>query len=365
MIGPEHEFSINDEQFNAVPISDEIIKKIRGRMANEAVLGRVVIGKELQKHVIEIKPTSPFESLSEFEEVIQEGVEELLSIIDGYKLLGLGMHPLLKLDDAEVWNHRDRRIYEAYDRLFNIKQHGWLNIQSYQLNVPYSSEKEAVELHNKIRVLLPYIAAIDSASPLCEGKPYFVDTRLHFYRTNQREIPAICNDVIPERISSLKEYRRILNGIYEELRRREAYVLCREWVNSRGVIVRFSRKCLEIKVMDEQECVKSDVALTAFIRAILRAELEELPRDMLIEKLNSAMKSGTEKLKPELKELLKRAREHADEEERKYMKVVKQRVEEGSLGERILMNLPEISEEEIISLCEELSRCLERNEVYI
>lgn len=365
MIGPEHEFSINDENFNPVPISDEILKKIGGRTVNEAKLGRVVIGKELQKHVIELKPARPFESLSEFEETMQEGVEELLSVMDGYKLLGLGMHPLLRLEDAKVWNHRDRRIYQAYDRLFNIKQHGWLNIQSYQLNIPFSSEKEAVELHNKIRVLLPYIAAVASASPICEGKSYYVDTRLYFYRINQKEVPEICNDVIPERISSLKEYRSILNGIYEELRRKGAYVLCREWVNSRGVIVRFSRKCLEIKVMDEQECIKSDVALTAFIRAILRAELEELPVDVLIEKLNSAMRSGTEKLKPELKELLKKSKEHADEEERRYMKVVKLRIEEGSLGERILMNMPEISKEEIISLCEELSRCLERNEVYL
>ncbi|ADC66300.1 glutamate--cysteine ligase GCS2 [Ferroglobus placidus DSM 10642] len=365
MLGPEHEFSINDENFNPLPISDQIIRKIRGRIANEAVIGRVIIGKELQKHVIELKPVKPFEELSEFEEVMQEGVEELLSVMDGCKLLGLGMHPLLKLENAKVWDHRDRKIYEAYDRIFNIKQHGWLNIQSFQLNISYSSEREAVELHNKLRILIPYIAAIASASPICEGMPYYIDTRLNFYRINQKEIPLICNDVIPEKIASLREYRKILERIYEELRKRDAHVLCREWVNSRGVIVRFSRKCLEIKVMDEQECIKSDVALTAFIRAILRAEIEELPREKLIEKLDSAIRSGTAELKSELKELFRKAKENADDEEKKYLKIVKLRIKEGSLGESILMNMGDISRKEIIGVCEELSKCLERNEVYV
>ena len=365
MLGPEHEFSINDENFNPLPISDEIIKKIRRKIANEAVVGRIVVGKELQKHVIELKPAKPFESLSEFEEIMQEGINELLSYLDNYKLLGLGMHPLLKLEDAKVWDHRDRKIYDAYDRLFNIKQHGWLNIQSFQLNIPYSSEKEAVELHNKLRVLLPYLAAVASASPLCEAKPFYVDTRLYFYRINQKEIPLICNDVIPEKMASLREYKKILEQIYEELRKRNAFVLCREWVNSRGVIVRFSRKCLEIKVMDEQECIKSDVALAAFIKAILRAEMEELPREKLIEKINVAMKSGTAELKHELKDLFQRARENADDEERKYLKILKLRIEEGSLGEVILRNMKDISREEIIEICQDLSKCLERNEVYV
>lgn len=109
MLGSEHEFSINDEDFNPLPISDEIIRKIRGRIANEAVIGNVIVGKELQKHVIELKPSKPFESLSEFEEMMQEGINELLSYIDGYRLLGLGMHPLLKLENAKVWDHGDRK----------------------------------------------------------------------------------------------------------------------------------------------------------------------------------------------------------------------------------------------------------------
>lgn len=363
MIGPEHEFSINDENFKALPISDLIIKKIAGRIVNEVKIGKVFVGKELQKHVIELRADEPFETLSEFEEVMQNGLEELLSYLDNYKLLGLGMHPLLNLNDAKVWDHRDRRLYEAYDRIFNIRQHGWLNIQSFQLNLSFSNEKEAIELHNKLRIVIPYLTAIASASPFCEGKNYFIDTRVHFYRLNQKEIPLICNDVIPEKVSSLREYKQILKSIYAELAKRDAYVLCREWVNSRGVIFRFSRNCLEIKIMDEQECIKSDVALSAFIRSVLRAEIEEMPREELIRRLNSAIAHGTAELKDELKLLFKKAWENAEDEERKYLKIVNDRIESGSLGERILREAKK-KQDDLISLCQKLSRCLERNEVF-
>lgn len=365
MLGPEHEFSINNDFFEPQPVADRLIKKIRGRVANEAKLKSVVVGKELQKHVIELKPRKPFESLQEFEETMQIGLEELLSYLDGYKLLGLGMHPLLDLKNALVWDHRDRKIYEAYDRLFNIRQHGWLNIQSFQLNISYRNEAEAIELHNKLRILIPFLVAITASSPICEGKRFIVDSRVYFYRINQINIPIISNDVIPEKVKSFAEYRAILEKIYSELKARGAEVLCAEWVNSRGVIMRFTRKCLEIKIMDEQECVKSDVAVAAFISSVLRADLGDLNEIELKARLDDAMKNGTKNLKSELRELVRKAYENAEEDEKRYLKLVEHRIENGSLGERILESLRDFTREEIISLCERLSRCLERNEVFL
>lgn len=365
MLGPEHEFSINNDFFEPQPIADKLIKKIRGRVANEAKLKSAIVGKELQKHVIELKPRRPFESLVEFEEKMQAGLEELLSYLDGYKLLGLGMHPLLDLKNALVWDHRDRKIYEAYDRLFNIRQHGWLNIQSFQLNFSYKNEKEAIEIHNKLRILIPFLVAVTASSPICEGRSLFVDSRLYFYRINQINIPIICNDVIPEKIRSFGEYKAILEKIYDELRSMGAEILCAEWVNSRGVILRFTRKCIEVKVMDEQECIKSDVAIAAFISSVLRTELKELSEVELRAKLDSAMENGTKNLKPELRELMRKAYENADQEERKYLRIVEHRIEKGSLGERILENLKEFTREEIIKVCEKLSKCLEKNKVFL
>ena len=73
-------------------------------------------------------------------------------------------------------------------------------------------------------------------------------------------------------------------------------LLHREWVNSRGVIFRFDRCALEVRVMDEQECVKSDVALACFVRAALRgliaSNAELLPHDVLVKDLNAVIKDG-------------------------------------------------------------------------
>ena len=48
--------------------------------------------------------------------------------------------------------------------------------------------------------------------------------------------------------------------------------------------------------MDEQECVKSDVALSCFIRAALRGlialNVELLPHDLLVKDFNMIIKEG-------------------------------------------------------------------------
>ncbi len=73
-------------------------------------------------------------------------------------------------------------------------------------------------------------------------------------------------------------------------------LLNREWVNSRGVIFRFDRCALEVRVMDEQECVKSDVAFACFVRAALRGLIASntalLPHDVLVKDFNAIIVDG-------------------------------------------------------------------------
>ncbi len=100
-----------------------------------------------------------------------------------------------------------------------------------------------------------------------------MDNRLQFYKVNQKEIPSITADVVPEYATSFSRYKHdVIVQYSEDLAQAGAgkTILWREWVNSRGVIFRFDRSALEVRVMDEQECIKSDVALSCFIRAALR-----------------------------------------------------------------------------------------------
>ena len=354
VLGPEHEFSVVDKDIKPLPIVDKIIKDYCGKVVNFVEQKGFTFGKELQMHVMELKANEPFKMPQLFEETMQKGVTTLSVILEKYdaSLLGTGMHPLLHLDETGIWPHRHRKIYEEYSKIFNLKQHGWLNIQSFHLNLPFSDEEEGVYLHNQLVNLCPYLPAISASSPFCEGKiGTYVDNRLWFYKINQAEVPSVAGDVIPEYIPSFNRYKEeVIDKYSKDLAKvgTGKTLLFKEWVNSRGIIFRFDRKALEIRVIDEQECIKSDVALSCFIRAALRGMMEQqtelLPHDILVSDFNSIVADGSKAivLHPAGKTacevcryFLKLASNYATEGEKKYLYLVKKRIEEGNLSESI------------------------------
>ena len=363
-IGTEHEYSINDRNFRPLAISDRIIEQISGEVQYEVPFGGISVAKELQKHVLELIPANPG-SLSFLEENLYHGLCELYRATNyEYGFMGLGMHPLLTLDQTTYWDHDEQEYYEAYDRLFNIRQHGWLNIQALQINYPYESPDEMVKMFNKIRSLIPYLVAVSASSPLVEGKmTSYMDNRLVYYRQNQSQIPEICHDIIPEKLDRMEDYVRINQDIYKELEKCQGEILCHEWVNSRGLIVRFTRKCLEVKAIDEQECLHSDMAITAFLLALLRSDLVlEEEESHLLAMLEDAMRHGVAGMRPELEKLLRIAQKSATEEEMRYLPVVAKRIEEGCLAELMVQKLRD--DGEIEPLLAEMVWCLKENRPY-
>ena len=362
-IGTEHEYSINDNNFRPLPVSDLILKSICGRYESEILFGDVKLGKELQKTVLEIIPRTPAEEISGLEAHIHRGVRKFSDIFrDRYHLLGLGMHPTLTLDETAVWDHDEGEYYEIYDRLFNIRQHGWLNIQALQINLSYRNEKDLVGTYNRIRSLLPYLIAVTASSPMVEGKlTGSCDNRLLYYRKNQKEIPQICNNILPDKIRAVADYRSAQEEVFASLREHGADILCEEWVNSSGLIIRFSRKCLEIKALDEQESVHSDMAVCAFVRSLLRCRSLSLESDegALHSIMEQAITKGTEGLRPELTKLYSAAWQTATEDERRFLPVIKERIEKGSLAE--LMTGRFFREPEITPVLAELAACLKEN----
>jgi gamma-glutamyl:cysteine ligase YbdK (ATP-grasp superfamily) len=388
-LGPEHEFSLVNEELQTLPIVDKVIKDFFGRVINFVELPHFTFGKELQLHVMEIKANAPFKSPELFEETMQNAVATLLYLLEKQyhaRLLGTGMHPLLRLEETSVWPHRHRKIYKEYSKVFNLKQHGWLNIQSFHLNLPYSNEEKGISLHNLLAGLCAYLPAISASSPICEGAiGPDVDNRLYFYKVNQLEVPSVTGEVIPEPISSFDQYRKEVIGQYsQDLAKAGAgkTILFKEWVNSRGVIFRFDRKALEVRVIDEQECVKSDVALSCFIRAALRGlmaeRIEPLPHQLLVRDFNSVIAKGlnAKVLHPNGKtarqicrHLFNLALENVEEDEKKYLWIVKKRIESGNLSElireRILKKAQKTDlKEAILSVYSTLIKCLADNQPY-
>ena len=100
--------------------------------------------------------------------------------------------------------------------------------------------------------------------------------------------------------------------------------------------------------MDEQECIKSDVALSCFIRALLRGLMKAneplLPTEVLAEDFKSVIKDGLEAkvLHPNgptarhvCKHFLKIAWENATSEEKEYLPLIEKRLEHGNLSDAI------------------------------
>ena len=368
---------------------DKVIKDFHGRIVNFVELPHFTFGKELQLHVMEIKANAPFRSPELFEENMQSAVAILLDFLSKKHhayLLGTGMHPLLSLEETSIWPHRHRKIYQEYSKIFNLKQHGWLNIQSFHLNIPYSKEEKGIPLHNLLAGLCAYLPAISASSPIFEGTigPN-VDNRLYFYKINQREIPSITGDVVPEPVSSFDQYRKDIIGQYsQDLAKAGAGkpILFKEWVNSRGVIFRFDRSALEVRVIDEQECVKSDVALSCFIRAALRGLLAEraepLSHQLLVRDFNSVMANGLnakvlhpkgETARQVCQHFFNLALENAEEDEKKYLWIVKKRIEDGNLSEliqtRVLKRAQKADlKEAILGIYSTLIKCLSDNQPY-
>ena len=377
-----------DQELKILPISDRIIKDYCGKTINFVETPTFTFGKELQMHVMELKANSPFKSPLEFEDTMQNAVLTLGRIVQKYgaQLLGTGMHPLLKLQDTAIWPHYHRKIYHEYAKIFNLNQHGWLNIQSFHLNLPYRKESDGVQMHNLLANLCTYLPAVAASSPIFEGKlGPDVDNRLRFYKVNQKEIPSITADVVPEYATSFSRYKQeVIVGYSEDLAKAGAdkALLWREWVNSRGVIFRFDRSAIETRVLDEQECIKSDVALSCFIRAALRGLIAEkadlLLHDLLVHDFNAIIKDG---LQAQVKNphgktarhvcqgFLDLALEYADDDEKKYLWIIKKRLESGNLSETIRGRVLRHAEktglhEAIVSVYSKLIKCLMDNEPY-
>ena len=281
--GIELEYMIVDSATLCVrPIADELLRIVGGGYEMEVALGEIAWSNELALHLIELKTNGPASSLSDLSRHFQANIQRIQDILAGFeaRLLPTAMHPWMDPGlELRLWSHEDDIIYKTLDRIFNCKGHGWANLQSTHINLPFANDSEFDRLHTAIRLVLPILPALAASSPIAEGKlTGLLDTRLEVYRKNSDRIPSIVGHVIPESISSRADYEdRLLRAIYADLAPLDPEgVLHHEWVNARGCIPRFERMALEIRLMDVQECPRADIAVAAAVIAAVRALVEEV-----------------------------------------------------------------------------------------
>ena len=276
-MGIEIEYMLVDRDTLMVqPKSDVILNALAGETVNETVLGDIAISNELVMHVLELKNNGPKSLDIDIVSQFQKTILALAPLLQSHNLMLLpsAAHPFMNPHtETKRWPYGNNEIYKQYDLIFNCQGHGWSNLQSMHVNLPFASDDEFSTLHNSIRLLLPLLPALAASSPILDGLPTGVlDSRLSFYEKNQEKIPEIAGEIIPEFIQSPQEYKQtILTPMYDAISLYDPnHILQEEWLNSRAAIPKFEYGAIEIRIIDSQECVNADIAIAHAIHAILK-----------------------------------------------------------------------------------------------
>jgi len=282
--GVELEYIIADAlTLQPVPISDELLRDAAGtpEYVGDTERGDFGWSNELTAHLIELKTNGPAAKLEGLSTGFHQQVRHAGHLLAkrGARLLPGAMHPLLNpATDTRLWAHEYSAVYEAFNRIFGCKGHGWSNLQSTHINLPFANDDEFGRLHAAIRLVLPIIPALAAASPVVEGAfSGHLDTRLHVYRSHTGRIPATIGAVIPEPVFTKRDYdEQIMARMFRHIAPFDAEgVLQHEFLNARGAIGRWSRNAIEIRVVDIAECPAADMAVVRMIVAAVRALVEE------------------------------------------------------------------------------------------
>ncbi|HXV13568.1 MAG TPA: glutamate-cysteine ligase family protein, partial [Candidatus Krumholzibacteria bacterium] len=266
---------------DVLPVVDKLIVQVAGDYEAEVERGPLAWSNELVNHVIELKTNGPAPALFRLDEVFAAHVDEIAALLKpmGGRLMPTAAHPWMDpTRDTVLWPHEMGEVYRAFDRIFGCKGHGWSNLQCVHLNLPFQGDDEFARLHAAIRLVLPLVPALAASSPILDARlTGLMDSRMHYYRENQKRIPSIAGSVIPEPVYSKREYEeRILAPMYVDIAPHDQEgILQEEWLNARGAIARFDRDAIEIRIIDIQECPTADLAVSHAIACVLRALVKE------------------------------------------------------------------------------------------
>ncbi len=400
--GVELEYAVVDRDLNVAHRVEEAFRTLAGRGTSDVDLGAVGLSNELADHVLEVKTQAPVRSLAEAEEVLVEGIQRFAAVLrDTFdaRLMPTGMHPWMDPAQGRLWRRSNARVYDTYARLFDVKSHGWMNVHSCHLSLPMGREAEAVAMLNAAALLVPYLPALSASSPMYDGdlQPS-VDGRLAWILEHQARIPESQGEIVPEYVESLSDYRRrILGGMYAALDRVPGTgAIRREFFNARGAVFKASSKRMEVRVLDTQECVKMDMAVSVFVRSALKALTQRvldgrapLPAHaVLVADFRSTVRDGSRArvtaphfrsvsrdaegradVREVLRALLEDARRSVRKDEAEYLELAGRIIDAGTLSERIRATLAPFASADDHTFTDaarriyiELMDCLEANE---
>ena len=387
---------VHRSDLKIIPIVDKLLTKKNGSLTSDVENGKIEWSNELVSHVVEMKTNGPTANLDGLDKLFAENIKEINGLLQEFDtcLMPTAMHPLMDPHtETHLWQHHYSKIYALYNRIFDCKGHGWSNVQSMHINLPFFNDAEFEKLHAAVRILLPIIPGLAASSPVLDGNfTGYKDARMHYYKSNQKEIPHMTGKVIPEQVFNKADYNKIIfEPITEAIKPFDTEkILDHHFLNSRGAISRFDRKAIEIRVIDIQENPSADVAIAAFIIEVLKLlvseelisledqkswheeELFNIFDDVIVNAENTLI---TDKrylaifdlhkdsdVKIIWKKLYDLVGEKLSEDQKKHIEFI---LQNGSLATRILKAIRnEFTADNIIRVYRRLAKCLEQNRMF-
>ena len=395
--GIELEYMLTDSRsLKVAPIVDLLLTRKNGKLTSDIDNGEIAWSNELVAHVIELKTNGPTKNLDNLSALFHKNIKEINTILKSLnaQLVPTAAHPLMNpLTDTLLWKHSYSDVYALYNKIFDCKGHGWSNVQSTHLNLPFFDDEEFEKLHAAVRIILPLIPGLCASSPILEGKNTgFKDTRLEYYKTNQKEIPEMAGMIIPENVFSKKDYySTIFDPINKAIKPFDTeHILEHHFLNSRGAIARFDRSAIEIRLIDIQESPKADIAICVFIIEVLKllvngnlapvSDQKKWTNAALFPILNNAIKEGETSMVSNLEylslfgisekvtvstiwtHLYALAKPNINPSHYEALECI---LQNGTLATRIINALnSDFSEKNILAVYQKLAACLEFNSLF-
>ncbi|HRH69170.1 MAG TPA: glutamate-cysteine ligase family protein [Flavobacteriales bacterium] len=276
--GIELEYMVVDrDTLKVQPIVDKLFEDVTGKITSDVERGDVEWSNELVSHVVELKTAKPTKKIPSFRKKFSADIKAINAVLAkrNAMLLPTAAHPFMDpFTETVIWPHEYNEVYALYNRIFDCRGHGWSNLQSTHLNLPFANDDEFSKLHAAVRLLLPIIPALSASSPILDGKATgFLDSRMEAYLHHQERLPELMGSLIPEPVFSQEDYyREIFSPIAKAMAPFDTeHVMDHHFANSRGAIARFDRGAIEIRVIDIQECPSADLAIAEMIVAVLKA----------------------------------------------------------------------------------------------
>jgi carboxylate-amine ligase len=373
---------------------DEIIRKKIGEISSDVDNGAVSWSNELTAHVIELKTSMPVPNLHGMSKAFHENIQEINKLLESEHamLLPTAAHPTMDpFKETKLWEHEYNEVYALYNQIFDCRGHGWSNLQSFHINLPFQHDIDFEKLHAAIRVILPIIPALSASSPILDGKfTQYIDGRMEAYSHHQERMPSLMGKLIPEQVFTEVNYHKVIyEPILKDIRPFDKEkIMDHHFLNSRGAIARFDRGAIEIRVIDVQECPLADMAICNIISALLKELVDEKfcslvdqkswhehdLRDLFDEVIKNGSKAvihhgdylklfgqSTNEMTVSMlwKNMYNEVKNSMDEELRKPIEFI---LSNGNLSERILKHTSENpTPESIVKTYKLLAACLQEN----